>query len=76
MASLSAPKEKPLRRWSSAMIEYFIVSLEDCKSEVDYKNADFISDVIALFSRIRQRMAIKFVFLIRTLLSCSLRKTL
>ena len=40
---------------------YLIACLEDYKSEMDYENVGFISDVIALFSRIRKRIAFKFV---------------
>ena len=62
MASSIAHKEKPrLRLWSSAKVEYLIVCLEDYKSEMDDKNGDFFSDMIALFSCIRKRMAIKSV---------------
>ena len=62
MASSSAPKEKPrLRLWSSAKVEHLFVFLEDHKSDMNYKNGDFFLDVIALFSRIRKRMAIKSV---------------
>ena len=62
MASSIAHKEKPrLRLWSSAKVEYLIVSLEDYKSEMDDKNGDFFSDMIAMFSCIRKRMAIKSV---------------
>ena len=62
MGSSIAHKEKPrLRLWSSAKVEYSIVYLEDYKSEMDDKNGDFFSDVIALFSCIRKRIAIKSV---------------
>ena len=62
MASSIGHKEKPrLRLWSSAKVEYSIACLEDYKSEMDDKNGDFFSDVIALFSCIRKRIAIKSV---------------
>ena len=42
-------------------MEFLFASLEDCKSEMDYENVDFISDVVGLLSRIRKRIAIIFV---------------
>ena len=66
MASSRARKENPpLCLWSSAKVEYLIARFEDYKSEIDYKNVDFFSDVIALFFVscfcIRRCMAFKFV---------------
>ena len=62
MARSSAHKEKPhLRLWPSTEVKYLIVCLEDYKFGMNYKNSDFFLDVIALFSRIRKRMAIKSV---------------
>ena len=55
MASSSARKEKPsLHLWSSTNVEYSIACLEVHESEMDYENVGFISDLIALFSRIRK----------------------
>ena len=57
MASSSARKEnntQPTFQWSPEMIEYLIVYLKDYKTEMDYKNVDFNSDVVALNYRLRQ----------------------
>ena len=55
MASSNIHKEKPcLGLWSSAKVEYFIVCLEDYKSEMDNTNGDFFSDAIgAVFSHMQ-----------------------
>ena len=38
------------------MIDYLIVCLKDYKTEMDYKNVNFNSDVVALYSRLRKRI--------------------
>ena len=61
--SSSARKEKnpkPLWQWCSAKVEYLIVCLKEYKTEMDYKNIDFNSDVVTLYSRLRESMAIAF----------------
>ena len=62
-ASSSARKEKnlkPLWQWCSAKVEYLIVGIKEYKTEMNYKNIDFNSDVVALYSCLRECMAIAF----------------
>ena len=57
------PKEKnaqPAFQWSSEMIDYLIVSLKDYKTEIDYKNVDFNSNVVAMYSKLRDGLALAF----------------
>jgi hypothetical protein len=56
-------KEKnaqPAVQWSSEMIDHLIVSLKDYKTEMDYKNVDFNSDVVAMYSKLREGLALAF----------------
>ena len=63
MASQSAPKDKntqPNFQWTPEMIDHLIISLKDYKAEMDYKNVDFNSDVVAMYSKLRECMALAF----------------
>ena len=63
MGSSSTRKENNAQstfQWSPEMIEYLIVCLKDYKTEMDYKNVEFNSDVVALYSRLHERMAMEF----------------
>ena len=65
MASKSGekPKEKnaqPAFQWSSEMIDHLILCLKDYKTAMDYKNVDFNSDVVAMYSKLCEGMALAF----------------
>jgi hypothetical protein len=42
------------------MTDHLIVSLKDYKTEMEYKNVDFNSDVVAMFSTLREDLALAF----------------
>ena len=42
------------------MINHLILSLKDYKTQMDYKNVDFNSDVVAMYSKLRECMALAF----------------
>ena len=42
------------------MVEHLIICLKECKTEMDYKNIDFNPDVVAMYSKLRERMALAF----------------
>ena len=42
------------------MIDHLILSLKDYKTQIDYKNVDFNSDVVAMCSKLRECMALAF----------------
>lgn len=63
MASKSAQKDKntqPHFQWSPEMIDHLILSLKEYKTQMDYKNVDFNSDVVAMYSKLREYMALAF----------------
>ena len=62
MASKSILKEKNTQpfQWSPEMIDHLILSLKDYKTQMDYKNVDFNSDVVAMYSKLRECMALAF----------------
>jgi hypothetical protein len=42
------------------MTDHLIVSLKDYKTEMEYKNVDFNSDVVAMYSKLREDLALAF----------------
>ena len=42
------------------MIDHLILCLKQHKSKMDYKNIDFNSDVVAMYSKLRESMALAF----------------
>ena len=58
-ASSSAQKENNAQstfQWLPEMIEYLIVHLKDYKTELDYKNVNFTSNVVALHSCLHEHI--------------------
>ena len=63
MASQSAPKDKntqPNFQWAPEMIDQLIISLKDYKAEMDYKNVNINSNVVAMYSKLRECTALAF----------------
>ena len=42
------------------LITYIILSLKDYKTEMENKNVDFNSDVVAMYSKLRECLALAF----------------
>ena len=42
------------------MTDHLILCLKDYKTEMDFKNVDFNSDVVAMYSKLRENMALAF----------------
>ena len=63
MASKSAQKNEKSQtafQWTPEMIQHLILCLKEYKTEMDYKNIDFNSDVVVMYSKLRERMALEF----------------
>ncbi len=60
MASKKENKSQTNFQWLPEMIDHLILCLKNYKTEMDYKNVDFNSDVVAMYSRLRERMALAF----------------
>ena len=39
------------RQWKSGMVKHLLTSLKNYKIKMDYRNIDFNSDVVALYTR-------------------------
>ena len=53
-------KSQTAFQWTPEMVEHLIMCLKDYKTEMDYKNIDFNSDIVAMYSKLRERMAFAF----------------
>ena len=60
MASKKENKSQTNFQWLPEMIDHLILCLKNYKTEMDYKNVDFNSDVVAMYSRLRECMALAF----------------
>ena len=47
-------------QWKSGVVKHLLTSLKNYKIDMGYKNVDFNSDVVALYTRIREDMARHF----------------
>ena len=53
-------KSQTAFQWTPEMIQHLIICLKEYKTEMDYKNIDFNSDVVVMYSKLRERMALAF----------------
>ena len=53
-------KSQTAFQWTLEMIQHLIICLKEYKTGMDYKNIDFNSDVVVMYSKLCERMALAF----------------